>query len=235
MIISLVSFQITTSSQPCLPEGITFTTQAQIDCFQVNYPGCTEIEGNVTISGSDITNLNGLSVVTSIGGDLYIYYNDALTSLTGLNNINGSSISNLTISLNFLLSSCAVQSICDYLAAPNGTIEIHDNAIGCNSQEEVEAACGIGVDNIISDNGMSVYPNPSSDQIVFKFDLIKPSKVKIEVLNNMGQIVSVMLKSLSQGEQQVIWNTKGLPAGVYFYRLIMDKQPTATGKLMVVR
>ncbi len=32
-------------AQPCLPEGITFTTQAQIDNFQINYPGCTEIEG----------------------------------------------------------------------------------------------------------------------------------------------------------------------------------------------
>ena len=32
-------------SQPCLPEGITFTTQAQIDSFQTNYPVCSEIEG----------------------------------------------------------------------------------------------------------------------------------------------------------------------------------------------
>jgi hypothetical protein len=24
----------------CLPEGIYFSTQAQIDDFQVNYPGC---------------------------------------------------------------------------------------------------------------------------------------------------------------------------------------------------
>ena len=33
----------------CLPEGITFTTQEQIDNFQTNYPGCTEIEGDVYI------------------------------------------------------------------------------------------------------------------------------------------------------------------------------------------
>ncbi len=36
-------------SQGCLPEGITFTTQEQIDNFQTNYPGCTEIEGDVII------------------------------------------------------------------------------------------------------------------------------------------------------------------------------------------
>jgi hypothetical protein len=48
----------------CLPEGINFTTQAQIDNFQTNYPGCTEIEGDVLILGSNITNLTGLSVLT---------------------------------------------------------------------------------------------------------------------------------------------------------------------------
>ncbi len=30
-------------SQSCLPNGITFTTQAEIDNFQTNYPNCTEI------------------------------------------------------------------------------------------------------------------------------------------------------------------------------------------------
>jgi len=57
-------------SQPCLPSGITFSTQEQIDNFQTNYPNCTEIEGDVIIEGNDITNLDGLSVLTAIGGFL---------------------------------------------------------------------------------------------------------------------------------------------------------------------
>jgi hypothetical protein len=81
--------------QPCLPEGIIFTTQEQIDSFQANYPGCTEIIGNVTILGDDINNLNGLSVLTSIScdfgiGDVTYPYsggNPYLTSLTGLDNL----------------------------------------------------------------------------------------------------------------------------------------------------
>ncbi|RLD59692.1 MAG: hypothetical protein DRJ05_06040, partial [Bacteroidetes bacterium] len=84
--------QSVASSQPCLPDGIEFTTQAQIDNFQTNYPNCTEIEGDVTIAGDDITNLNGLSVLTSIGGALTIngdmgVTNSNLTSLTGLDNL----------------------------------------------------------------------------------------------------------------------------------------------------
>ncbi|MCK9399115.1 MAG: T9SS type A sorting domain-containing protein [Bacteroidales bacterium] len=78
---------ITGSSQSCLPDYIWFTMQTQIDSFQVNYPGCNEIEGDVLIHGSGITNLNGLHVLTSIGGDLEIQTVIHLTSLTGLNQV----------------------------------------------------------------------------------------------------------------------------------------------------
>ncbi|MBW6492861.1 MAG: hypothetical protein K0B15_16885 [Lentimicrobium sp.] len=78
-------------SQGCLPEGITFYFQEQIDNFQTNYPGCTEIEGIVTINGTGITNLNGLNILTSIGWGLVIGNNvsgnPSLTSLTGLENL----------------------------------------------------------------------------------------------------------------------------------------------------
>jgi hypothetical protein len=76
------------NGQSCLPERITFTTQTQIDSFQINYPNCTLLEGNVTISGDDITNLNGISVLTSIGGNLtigsYYFANSDLVTLSGL-------------------------------------------------------------------------------------------------------------------------------------------------------
>ncbi len=92
--------------QSCLPDGIVFTMQSQIDSFQINYPTCSEIEGDVSISGNDITNLVGLSVLTAIGGDLNINGNIALVNLSGLDNItyiakdlsinNNSSLTNIT-------------------------------------------------------------------------------------------------------------------------------------------
>jgi hypothetical protein len=60
-------FTLHAISQPCLPDGITFNTQEQIDNFQINHPNCTEIEGGVVIEGDDITNLDSLIVITSIG------------------------------------------------------------------------------------------------------------------------------------------------------------------------
>ncbi|MBL7906076.1 MAG: T9SS type A sorting domain-containing protein [Bacteroidales bacterium] len=70
--------------QGCLPSGIAFSTQQQIDNFPVNYPGCTVILGSATIGGADIVNLSGLSELTAVNGTLSISYNPLLVSLQGL-------------------------------------------------------------------------------------------------------------------------------------------------------
>lgn len=74
-------------AQPCLPLGITFNTQNQIDSFQINHPGCSEIQGSLYITGTNITNLNGLTSVTHVGADLYIRNTTVLANLTGLDNL----------------------------------------------------------------------------------------------------------------------------------------------------
>jgi len=78
-------------AQGCLPEGITFTTQEQIDSFHVNYPECTEIEGDVYIGSSginfNIMNLNGLNVITKIYGRLDISGCHGIGDLSGLNSL----------------------------------------------------------------------------------------------------------------------------------------------------
>lgn len=54
----------------CLQGNITFDSQEQIDHFSEAYAECTEILGNVNITGADIQNLNGLSKVQKIRGFL---------------------------------------------------------------------------------------------------------------------------------------------------------------------
>lgn len=87
LIILVFVIQTITHSQPCLPEGITFSNQSEIDNFQINNPNCTEILGNVVISGDNIKNLNNLNVLTSINGKFQIRYNDSLWSLSGLESL----------------------------------------------------------------------------------------------------------------------------------------------------
>lgn len=74
-------------SQSCLPEGIIFSTQSEIDDFPFNYPGCTIVEGTVKINGEDISDLSALNVLTGIKGGLWIRSNDFLPGLQGLENL----------------------------------------------------------------------------------------------------------------------------------------------------
>ena len=361
----LLLVRITTTAQSCLPEGIEFTTQASIDNFQVNYPNCTEIEGNVLIKGWDITNLNGLSAVNSIGGNLiiadnlnltsltgldnitiigqelwisnncaltsltgllsltsiggdltvqdhstltslaglnnlsfigvslYIYSNtslnnltgienltsigmhlsignnptltsltglddlsfiggrlfiynnatlnnltgignltsigdeiylmdnNALTSLSGLDNIDAESITNLRIYSNVSLSTCYVHSICDYLATPNGEISIHDNATGCNSEEEVVAACRIGVDeNTTTECCFIIYLNPSSSFITIELQsAIALKNTYLSIYSISGQQVI----SRQVAEPTIVIDVGKLLQGIYFVKLTNDK------------
>jgi hypothetical protein len=311
-----------TCGPSCLPEGIGFSTQAEIDNFQDNYPGCTEIEGQVIIRfGDDITNLSGLNNITSIGGDLEITGNESLISLTGLDdifiiggsldifenlnlkdihgmknlstiggdfhldcdwaifctgnpllsnidglknlsyiggsfvigssslsnlsgldnlssiggtlqisgcdslesllglsNIEAGTISELIIRDNGSLSICEVQSICDYLANPLSEVEIHDNAPGCNTQEEVEQACdsasSVHESNIIQD--VSVHPNPFNTSLAIEYELNQPAIVQISIYNHLGKQVEMIEEKQSSGKQQLVWNAEGLPSGVYF-------------------
>src|SRR6185503_2036281 len=64
---------------------LTLTTQAQVDAF--NY---TSVTGNLTIEESvpgNIVNLNGLSELTAVGKSLNIPGNSALNDLNGLSNL----------------------------------------------------------------------------------------------------------------------------------------------------
>ncbi|MEO6282013.1 MAG: T9SS type A sorting domain-containing protein [Dyadobacter sp.] len=85
----------------------TFTTQAQVNNFKVNFPSCQEFDHYINLSGAAITNVNGLSNLTKVSGltmqftsvtdlsplanlteasvSLSLFYNGDLTSLNGLN------------------------------------------------------------------------------------------------------------------------------------------------------
>ena len=157
----------TISGSACLTGGFIFETQAQINAFSTNYPGCTEIMGNVTVEeccAGNITNLEGLSQLTGIDGGLFVFVNptlpdleglenlinlqgtlqilnSSLNSLSGIQNIQPAGISNLFISNNQNLSYCEVQSVCDYLGNPANTFTIYDNAPACENEDSIQIAC----------------------------------------------------------------------------------------------
>lgn len=286
-------------SAPCLPYGNYYLlSQADVDNFQINFPACNDLAGNLTITGNSIVNLTGLNQVYSIGGSVSINYCDNLENLNGLENlytiggsfslhdnhrikdfsglenldsigalvigwtddggsggpipggndslVSLSSLSNLTyvrgieigqnpslislagldsinantlvyvaIGLNSSLSTCEVQSICAYLAAPNAYIIISDNAPGCNSPEEVEAACAVvGLEEVDIETGIRIFPNPARDMITVSLPL--PIGIaQLTLFNITGK--KLMEKQITQSETRV--DISKLPKGMYFLRL----------------
>lgn len=78
------------NTQTCLPEGITLSRQSQIDSFNIVYPDCTELVGNLKVqstNNTDIINVEALQNLTKIKGDLQISENAALNDLAGLKNL----------------------------------------------------------------------------------------------------------------------------------------------------
>ena len=77
-------------AQSCYFNGITLSSQEQVDNFPNLVPGCTVVEGNLTINGTstdNITDLSPLSMIDSVKGAVIILNSDMLTNLDGLNNL----------------------------------------------------------------------------------------------------------------------------------------------------
>jgi hypothetical protein len=185
-----------------------------------------------------LTSLSGLDSLTKIIGSLEIFANAILIDISGLENLESGSIGNLKINSNSNLSSCAVQSICDYLKSPNGTVEIHDNATGCSSEEEVEEVCLMGEmeeSSVVSrQSSVKVYPNPTSGITEFQISIFEFQHVSLKVCNAQGQEVAVVLDGKLSNGQVVRWDASNLPAGIYYYRLTTNdyRLKTGTGKIV---
>src|SRR5690606_36608223 len=130
------------------PGDVTITSQEDVDNFIINYPNCTIIDGNLTLCfTSAIRNLQGLSNINSITGTLrvsfvpglesfqglenlttvtniFIWNNDALTSLSGLEGVD-QPITELTIDGNPVLANIDglgnVEAISDKLVIRGNT------------------------------------------------------------------------------------------------------------------
>lgn len=93
-------------------------------------------------NGSGLNKVDELSNLTSINGALTISYG-WLTDLTGLVNIDPTTISNLVIVGNPNLSVCNIQNFCAYLSIPANPRTINGNTGDCISDTVVTEICSL--------------------------------------------------------------------------------------------
>lgn len=179
------------------------------------FENLTHVGKHLMIEYNDFTNLSGLKNVTSLGGGIIILGNSNLTSLDGLDNIEAGSITSLMIWDNENLSECDVESICDYLASPTGSIFIQENAPGCNYELEVREACEVGLpEEQFREDNLTISPNPATNRINIVLP-ITSSTQQISIYNMNGRKVI---------EQQTGGSTTSidislLSGGLYFVQI----------------
>jgi photosystem II stability/assembly factor-like uncharacterized protein len=79
------------------------------------------------------------------------------------------------------------------------------------------------------------YPNPFNPSTQISFSLTRPSFVKMEIFNALGERISTLIhKKMSAGNHKVQFDSNGLPSGVYFYRLTANDF-VAAKKMLLMR
>ena len=97
----------------------------------------------------NLISVDGLEGIANITGRLLIFDNPVLTSIEGLNDVLPGDIQEVAIGNNVNLSICSIDLICAVIDDPDVNKVFFNNAIGCNTVEEVEEACLLlGVDDV---------------------------------------------------------------------------------------
>lgn len=214
------------AAQSCLPEGITFTSQAQLDAFPANYPGCTVIEGTVLIEESvsgDITRLNGLAQVTAIGQYLEIRTNNALTDLQGLESITSIG-GRLNIASNNTLSSLTGLENLSSIGASLGISSNHslDNLDALAGLHSIPGDLSISLNEHLTGlRGLDSVASVGGHLIIRSNHLLKN-------LTGLGAVTSVG-KVLQIDNNRTLTSLEGLDSLTFVGEdLIIDNNPSLT-------
>jgi len=80
------------------------------------------------------------------------------------------------------------------------------------------------------------YPNPFNPKTTISYQLPVTSEVELSIYNILGQkVVTLVSDKQTAGTFKVQWNALGFASGIYFYKLITDREFIHTKKLVLVR
>ena len=151
-----------------------------------------------------LASVSDLSHLTSIGGSLGIVQNYVLTSLSGLDNINPTTITNLSILNSNQLSLCNVPSICNYLAAvPAKPATISNNAFECSTRDQVRIECAcLGSVTLSSQAQINAFPvTHAGCTNIENITIQETTPGNITNLNGLSQLRTI------SGEVRIVNNT----------------------------
>ena len=93
-------------------------------------------------------------------------------------------------------------------------------------------ACAAEVNELREESGVSVYPNPGSGK--FELSTINEQLSTINIYNVLGDVI-YQFQITQLPDYQITIDLSNKPDGIYFYRLITEKQNIFSGKILISR
>jgi type IX secretion system substrate protein len=85
-------------------------------------------------------------------------------------------------------------------------------------------------------NAINVFPNPSRDEVTFRFETLQPIKGSLSIFSVTGQHVTTLFEGhLQAGDHSYTWNPEGKSPGMYYYRFVDGSTAMANGKIVIVK
>lgn len=82
---------------------------------------------------------------------------------------------------------------------------------------------------------LQVYPNPSKEMTTVAFELLKPGRVRLTVLDATGKEIVILADEYRlPGNHQYNWNTRGIQTGIYLCSLTVSVRTSATSSTLAI-
>ena len=112
-----------------------------------------------------------------------------------------------------------------FTAATGTTFEIHDILSWYFCPDTTSAILVSVEEEQNNEYGISVYPNPGSNQINIEFYNPEPGNVKIDIFNTLGAVRETVINSVEpEGMKHILWNTSSYGSGTYICRIMAGRK-----------
>lgn len=92
-----------------------------------------------------------------------------------------------------------------------------------------------GVENVINQNSVSLYPNPTNGAATLAFNIVKAGNVNVQVVDLTGRVVATVAnETMTTGARKITINTDNLASGVYNVQ-VQTEEGNFTQRLSVVK
>src|SRR5690606_24315912 len=77
-----------------------------------------------------------------------------------------------------------------------------------------------GIDDLFANSqAISIFPNPTTNDLNVSFDLVKKSNVTFSIVNLLGQSMLEYKSTYSVGQNKATLSVSDLPSGIYFLNI----------------